>query len=67
MKVTESDNSKHRQLRLEDYLQRVSAEQKGYAEVCASPKITETDNTNINEQTEDLLEQILSTVNLNQA
>lgn len=67
MKVTESGNSKHRQLRIEDYLQRVSAEQKEYAEVCASPKMTETDNTNTNEQTEVLLEQILSTENLNQA
>lgn len=67
MKVTESGNSKHRQLRLEDYLQRVSAEQREYAEVCASPKITETDNTNTNEQTEGLLEQILSAESLNQA
>jgi group II intron reverse transcriptase/maturase len=67
MKVTGSDNSKHRQLRIEGYLQRVSAEQKEYAEVCASPKMTETDNTNANEQTEGLLEQILSAENLNQA
>ncbi|EGW39038.1 group II intron-encoded protein LtrA [Desulfosporosinus sp. OT] len=67
MKVTESGNSKHRQLRIEGYLQRVSAEQREYAEVCASPKMTETDNTNTNEQTEVLLEQILSTENLNQA
>jgi len=67
MKVTESGNLKHRQLRMEDYLQRVSAEQKEYAEVCAPPKMTETDNTNTNEQTEGLLEQILSTENLNQA
>jgi RNA-directed DNA polymerase len=67
MKVTESGNSKHRQLQIEDYLQRVSAEQKEYAEVCASPKMTETDNTNTNEQTEELLEKILSAENLNQA
>jgi len=49
MKVTESDNSKHRQLRLEGYLQMVSAEQREYAEVCSSPKMTETDNTFKNE------------------
>jgi len=67
MKVTESDNIKHRQLRFEDYLQRVSAEQKEYAEVCASPKMTETDNTNTNKQTEGLLEQILNRDNLNRA
>lgn len=67
MKVTESDNSKHRQLQNGDYLQRVSAEQEEYAEVCASPKMTETDNTNTNEQTEELLEGILSAENLNQA
>ena len=67
MKVTESGNLKHRQLRIEDYLQRASAEQREYAEVCAPPKMTETDNTNTNEQTEGLLEQILSAKNLNQA
>jgi group II intron reverse transcriptase/maturase len=67
MKVTGSGNLKHRQLRIEDYLQRVSAEQREYAEVCALPKMTETGSTNTNEQTEVLLEQILSTENLNQA
>lgn len=67
MKVTEIGNLKHRQLRFEDYLQRVSAEQKEYAEVCAPSKITETDNTNTNEQAEGLLEQILSADNLNRA
>lgn len=67
MKVTESGNLKHRQLRIEDYLQRASAEQREYAEVCAPPKMTETDNTNTNEQTEGLLEKILSAENLNQA
>jgi len=67
MKVTESDNLKHRKLRLEDYLQMVSAEQEEYAEVCGSPKMTETDNTNTNKQTEGLLEQILSRENLNRA
>lgn len=67
MKVTESDNPKHRQLQFEDYLEMVSAEQKEYAEVCASLKMTETDITNTNEQTEGLLEQILTGENLNRA
>ncbi|CDX04778.1 Group II intron-encoded protein LtrA [Desulfitobacterium hafniense] len=67
MKVTGSGNLKHRQLRFEDYLQRVSAERREYAEVCASPKMTETDNTNTNEQTGGLLEKILSADNLNKA
>jgi RNA-directed DNA polymerase len=67
MNVTESDNLKHRQLHIEDYLQMVSAEQKEYAEVCASPKIAETDNTDTNKQTKGLLDRILSAENLNQA
>jgi len=67
MKITDSDQLKHRQLRMEDYLQMVSAEQKDDAEVCVSPKIIETDITNTNEQTEGLLEQILTRDNLNLA
>jgi RNA-directed DNA polymerase len=67
MKVTESGNTKHRQLRNGGYLQRVSAEQREYAEACGSTKMTETDNTNTNEQREGLLEQILSRDNLNRA
>ena len=67
MKVTESGNLKHRQLSFEDYLQMVSAEQREYAEVCAPPKMTETDNTNTNKQTERLMEKILSAENLNRA
>lgn len=67
MKVTESDNFKHRQLREEGYLQRVSAEQREYAEVCESPRMTETDSTDTNQQKEGLLEQILSRDNLNRA
>ena len=42
MKVTESGIMKHRQLQIEDYLQRVSAEQREYAEVCELPKMTDT-------------------------
>ena len=67
MKVTKSDKRKHRQPRFEDYLQMVSAEQKEYAEVCGSPKMTENDSTNTDKQTEGLLEQILSRDNLNLA
>lgn len=67
MKVTESGNLKHRQLQIEGYRQRVSAEQREYAEVCAPPKMTETDSANTNKQTEGLLEQILSAENLNRA
>ncbi|KAF1085659.1 Group II intron-encoded protein LtrA [Sporotomaculum syntrophicum] len=67
MKATDSDKIKRRQLRFEDYLQMVSAEQKEYAEVCASPKMAETDSTDTNQQREGLLEQILSRDNLNRA
>jgi len=67
MKVTRNDNEKHRQLQFEDYLQMVSAEQKEYAEVCGSQRITENNITNTNKQTEGLLEQILTSENLNRA
>lgn len=67
MKVTGRDKLKYRQLRFEDYLQMVSAEQREYAEGYASPKMTETDITDTNEQREGLLEQILSRDNLNRA
>ncbi len=60
MKVTGSDNSKHRKLQREGYLQRVSAEQGEYVGACASPRMTETDITNTNEQTEGLMEKILN-------
>lgn len=67
MKVTGSGKSKHRQLRNEGYPQKVSAEQRGYVEACGPPKMTETDITNINQQTEGLLELILTRENLNRA
>ncbi|NMD42957.1 MAG: group II intron reverse transcriptase/maturase, partial [Firmicutes bacterium] len=67
MKATESGTMKHRQLRLEDYLQRVSAEQREYAEVCEPPKMAETDITDTAEQGDGLLEQILTRDNLNRA
>ena len=67
MKVTGSDNLKHRKLQKGGYLQRVSAEQGEYAGACASPRMTETDITNTNEQTEGLMERILARDNLNKA
>ena len=67
MKVTESGKLNHRQLQNEGYPQKVSAEQKEYAGACAPPKMTETDITNTNQQTEGLLELILTRDNLNRA
>ena len=67
MKATDRDKEKHRQLQMEDYLQRVPAEQEENAEVCTSQKIAENNITNTNEQTEGLLEQILAGENLNLA
>jgi RNA-directed DNA polymerase len=67
MKVTEGGKLKHRQLQNEGYLQMVSAEQREYAEACAPSRMTETDITNTNMQTEGLLELILSRGNLNRA
>ncbi len=67
MKVTGSGKSKHRQLQNEGYPQMVSAEQKEYAEACVPSKMTETDITNTNKQTEGLLELILTRENLNRA
>ena len=67
MKATDRDKEKHRQLQMEDCLQRVPAEQEENAEVCTSQKIVENNITNTNEQTEGLLEQILAGENLNLA
>ena len=67
MKATNRDKEKHRQLQIEDYLQRVPAEQEENAEVCTSQKIAENNITDTNEQTEGLLEQILAGENLNLA
>ncbi|MGL5636926.1 MAG: group II intron reverse transcriptase/maturase [Bacteroidales bacterium] len=58
---------KYRQLQIEDYLQMVSAEQKEYAEVYASSRITENNITNTDVSRDDLLEKILGRDNLNQA
>ncbi len=67
MNVT-NDGFKDRQLHIEDYLQRVSAEQKEYAEVSAHQRIAENNNNNITDfQTDNLMEQILHRDNLNKA
>ena len=67
MKVTGSGKIKHRQPQDGGYPQKVSAEQRGYAEACGPRKIAETDITNANQQTEGLLELILAKENLNRA
>lgn len=66
MNVTES-RFKNRQLHIEDYLQMVSAEQKGYAEVFDYSKITEKSGVITDYWTNNLLELILRKDNLNQA
>jgi RNA-directed DNA polymerase len=58
---------KDRQLHMEGYLQRVSAEQKEYAEASAHLRITENNHIITDFQTDELLEQILQSDNLNKA
>lgn len=67
MKITDGDKIKHRKLQNEGDLQKISAEQKTYADVCKSPKIIETEITNTSKQTGGLLEKILTRDNLNLA
>ena len=67
MRITGSDEYKHRQLTMWDYLPRDTAEREEITEVCESPRITETDSTNRAKQTEGLLEQILTDENLERA
>jgi len=66
MKVTK-DRFKDRQLHIEDYLQMVSAEQKEYAEVSVYQRITENNDIITNFWTDNLLELILRSGNLNRA
>lgn len=66
MTVTK-EGHKDRQPQKEGYLQRVSAEQKEYAEASAPTRITENNNTITNFQTDNLLEGILHRDNLNKA
>ena len=66
MNVTES-RFKNRQLHIEGYLQRVSAEQKEYAEVFDYGKITEKSGIITDYWTNNLLDLILRKANLNKA
>lgn len=66
MKVTD-EGIKYRQLHIEDYLQKVSAEQKEYAGVYASSRITENSIINTDLSSDGLLEKILERDNMNQA
>lgn len=66
MNVTKNE-LKDRQLHKEGYLQRVSAEQKEYAEVSAHSRITENNHIITDFQTDGLLDSILQSVNLNKA
>ena len=50
-------------LREEGRVQRISAEQKRYEQVHTCEKITENNNTNVNIQTDNLLEKILHAEN----
>lgn len=66
MNVTK-EGYKDRQPHNEGYLQRVSAEQKEYAEVSTPTRIAENNNIITNFQTDNLLERILQKDNLNRA
>ncbi len=67
MKATERGTQKHRQLPEGDCSQRVSAEQKEYARVCAPPRMAETDITSASGLSTRLLEAILDPDNLYRA
>ena len=66
MNVTKNE-IKDRQLHIEGYLQRISAEQKENAEASAYQRITENNHIITGFQTDELLEQILQSDNLNKA
>lgn len=66
MKVTD-DRFKDRQLHKKGYLQKVSAEQRGYAEATAYQRIAENNNIIANYQQVSLLEKMLDRNNLNKA
>ena len=66
MNVTKNE-LKDRQLHIEGYLQRVSAEQKEHAEVSAHSRIAENNDIITDFQTDELLEQILQRDNMNKA
>ena len=64
---TTNDRFKNRQLHMEDYLQMVSAEQKEYAEVFDYQRIVENNSTITDYWTNNLLDLILRSDNLNKA
>ena len=66
MNVTD-DRFKYRQLHIEDYLQIVSSEKKGYAEVDDYQMITENNHIIADFQTDNLMDKILHKDNLNKA
>ncbi len=66
MNVTENEDE-YRQFRKGSHEQIISAEQKRYAQVYTHERITENNDTNMNRQTDDLLEQILNRNNMNLA
>ena len=66
MNVTD-DRFKYRQLHIEDYLQIVSSEKKGYAEVDDYQMITENNHIVADFQTDNLMDKILHKDNLNNA
>ena len=66
MNVT-NDRFKYRQLHIEDYLQIVSSEKKGYAEVDDYQMITENNHIVADFQTDNLMDKILHKDNLNKA
>lgn len=66
MNVTKNE-FKDRQLHIDDYLQRVSAEQKEHAEVSTHSRIVENNDTITYSQTDKLMELILNPDNLNKA
>ena len=66
MNVTKNE-FKDRQLHIEGYLQRVSAEQREYAEASSYSRITENNHISTDFQTDGLLERILQSDNLNKA
>jgi RNA-directed DNA polymerase len=66
MNVTK-DGNKDRQLHIEDYLQKISAERREYAEVSAHQRIAENNHIITDFQTDNLLERILHRGNMNMA
>lgn len=64
MKSTNGEHIRHRQLSFWDYLPRDTAEREEYAGVWSSPRMEETDSTNVAKEQEDLLEQILDRTNM---